>query len=115
MSDLPVRRPAVAGQFYPGNPATVRRMIQEYVDEATLPKDLGTVRAVIAPHAGYVYSGPTAGYAFKALATLPQKEWIVFLLGPSVHNECRQPFYRGLFKEIEQCQLDLIVLTNSSK
>ncbi len=86
MSELPVRRPAVAGQFYPGNPDVVRRMIQEYVDEAALPEDWDTVRAVIAPHAGYIYSGPTAGYAFKALATLPSREsgeWTVFLLGPA--------------------------------
>jgi AmmeMemoRadiSam system protein B len=58
-------------------------MIREYIDEATLPKDLGTVRAIIAPHAGYIYSGRTAGYAFKALEALPDKEWTVFLLGPA--------------------------------
>jgi AmmeMemoRadiSam system protein B len=58
-------------------------MIQGYVDDATLPQGLGTVRAVIAPHAGYVYSGPIAGYAFKALAGLPPKRWTVFLLGPA--------------------------------
>ncbi|MCX7682676.1 MAG: AmmeMemoRadiSam system protein B [Anaerolineae bacterium] len=83
MSDATVRRPAVAGQFYPGAPEQVRKMVQRYIEEATLPQDLGRVRAVIAPHAGYIYSGPTAGYAFKALAGLPQKEWTVFLLGPA--------------------------------
>jgi len=88
MSELPIRRPAVAGQFYPGDPDALRRMIQEYVGGATLPKDLGTVRSVIAPHAGYIFSGPTAGYAFEALKTgalaaLPQKGWTVFLLGPA--------------------------------
>jgi len=51
--------------------------------EAQLPQDLGDVRAVIAPHAGYVYSGPTAGYAFKALAELPEKSRTVFLMGPA--------------------------------
>ena len=83
MSELPVRQPAVAGKFYPGSSNSLRRMIQEYIDEATLPGDLGTVRAVLAPHAGYIYSGPTAGYAFKALATVPRKDWTVFLLGPA--------------------------------
>lgn len=83
MSELPVRRPAVAGQFYPGNPDVLRQSVQKYVKEATLPEGLDPVRAVIAPHAGYVYSGPTAGYAFNALATLPQKKWTVFLLGPA--------------------------------
>ena len=83
MSELPVRQPAVAGQFYPGNSDVLRKDIQKYVDEATLPEDLGTVHAVVAPHAGYIYSGPTAGYAFKALTTLPQKPWTVYLLGPA--------------------------------
>ncbi len=83
MSDLPIRQPAVAGQFYPGNADVLRRDIRAYLDEATLPQDLGAVRAVIAPHAGYIYSGPIAGFAFKALAALPKKQWTVFLLGPA--------------------------------
>jgi AmmeMemoRadiSam system protein B len=96
MSELPVRPPAVAGQFYPGDPDVLRRMIQAYTDEATLPESLGTVHAVIAPHAGYVYSGPTAGYAFKALKTRAlaagdQKEWTVFLLGPT-----HRVYFRGV-------------------
>ena len=83
MSELPIRQPAVAGQFYPSDPDVLRRSVQKYVEEATLPEGLDSVRAIIAPHAGYVYSGPTAGYAFKALAALSQKEWTVFLLGPA--------------------------------
>ena len=83
MSALPVRSPAFAGQFYPRNPNSLRREIQKHLDGAELPEELGTVRAVIAPHAGYVYSGPTAGYGFKALQALPDKSWTVFLLGPA--------------------------------
>jgi hypothetical protein len=41
------------------------------------------VRAVIAPHAGYIFSGRTAGYAFKALKQLPDRPRTVFLLGPA--------------------------------
>jgi AmmeMemoRadiSam system protein B len=91
MSELPVRPPAVAGQFYTADPDALRRQIQEYVNEATLPDDLGTVRAVIAPHAGYVYSGPTAGYSFKALAALPERQWTVYLLGPA-----HRAYFRGV-------------------
>jgi len=58
-------------------------MIQGYLDEAVLPADLGPVRAIIAPHAGYIYSGPIAGYAFKALSTIPDRRWTVYLLGPA--------------------------------
>jgi AmmeMemoRadiSam system protein B len=83
MSGLSIRQPAVAGQFYPANPDRLRREVQRYVKQASLPDELSTVRAVVAPHAGYVYSGRTAGYAFKALEQLPSREWIVFLLGPA--------------------------------
>jgi AmmeMemoRadiSam system protein B len=91
MSDLTIRQPAVAGQFYPRDADTIRRMIRKYMDEATLPTDLGTVRAVIAPHAGYIYSGYTAGYAFKALEALPERKWTVFLLGPA-----HRLYFRGV-------------------
>ena len=85
MTDLPVRWPAVAGQFYPGDPTALRRMVDGFLEDADLPADLGTVAAVVAPHAGYIYSGPTAAYAFRALATLPARMRTVFLLGPAHH------------------------------
>lgn len=83
MTELPVRRPAVAGQFYPADSSRLRRQIQRFIKQASLPEQLAAVRAVMAPHAGYVYSGPTAGYAFKALQQLPSRSWTVFLLGPA--------------------------------
>jgi AmmeMemoRadiSam system protein B len=83
MSELAVRQPAVAGQFYPANPNRLRREIERYINQASLPEELGTVTAVIAPHAGTIYSGPTAGYAFKALQRLTDRAWTVFLLGPA--------------------------------
>jgi MEMO1 family protein len=91
MSNLSIRRPAVAGQFYPGDPDQLREVVRRYIAEAALPEDLvatradvrADIRAVIAPHAGYIYSGPTAGYAFKALSELPEKSWTVFLMGPA--------------------------------
>jgi len=82
MNRLSVRPPAVAGQFYQGDPRQLRRAVQEYMDAASLPEGLGEVRAVIAPHAGYIYSGPTAGYAFKALGQLPEKDRTVFFRTP---------------------------------
>jgi hypothetical protein len=83
MPERPIRQPAVAGQFYPANADRLRRDVQEYIDQASLSEDLGRVRAVIAPHAGYIYSGKTAGYAFKALKQLPDRARTVFLLGPA--------------------------------
>jgi len=76
-----VRRPAVAGLFYPASPATLRSTVEELLRRA--PRfDAPPPKAVIAPHAGYVYSGPIAATAFQALAG---KETLrrVIVLGPA--------------------------------
>ncbi len=81
-----VRRPAVAGMFYPGNRRALAEAVDGYLAEARLPEPnrLSNVRAVITPHAGYIYSGPTAGYAFRALrSSLPAGDMTVYLLGPA--------------------------------
>jgi len=83
MTEVSVRPPSFAGQFYPADADRLQREVEGYIDAASLPEGLGDVRAVVAPHAGYLYSGKTAGYAFKALWQLPDREWTVFLLGPA--------------------------------
>lgn len=81
-----MRAPAVAGAFYPGDAEELRQMILGYVDSASkgkapkLPK--GRLRGIIVPHAGYVYSGPVAAYAYRLLKGIDIPERIV-LLGPS--------------------------------
>ncbi|RIK06465.1 MAG: AmmeMemoRadiSam system protein B [Acidobacteria bacterium] len=78
-----IRKPAVAGAFYPASPHALAQEIEEYLAlvperaEATAPK------ALIVPHAGYVYSGPVAAYAYKRLAPLQGQVSRVVLLGPS--------------------------------
>jgi AmmeMemoRadiSam system protein B len=60
-----IRRPAVAGQFYPGHPAELLAAVQRMLAEAeTVP---APARGAIAPHAGYVYSGRTAARVFAAI------------------------------------------------
>ncbi|MES1240295.1 MAG: AmmeMemoRadiSam system protein B [Acidobacteriota bacterium] len=79
-----VRRPAVAGLFYPGSAGELRSTVEALLDEAA--PDAGPVpKAVIAPHAGYVYSGPTAAAAFRALAAGPGGHRLrrVVVLGPA--------------------------------
>ncbi len=61
---MPTRRPAVAGQFYPAEPKKLRTMVERFVDDSSVQPDPERVLAIIAPHAGYMYSGPTAGYAY---------------------------------------------------
>lgn len=64
---LDVRPSPIAGTWYEGNAKTLTRCIDEYMDNAPLPALDGEVVAVIAPHAGHVYSGAVAGYAFASL------------------------------------------------
>jgi len=61
-----VRQPAVAGLFYPAQPARLVSAVRELL--AVPGAEPGAARAAIAPHAGYVYSGRTAGQVFARLA-----------------------------------------------
>ncbi len=82
-----VRPPAVSGRFYPSDPVELRATVATLLADARRPHPLtpspqaerGNVRAVIAPHAGYIYSGPTAARAF-ARVTIPG---LVVILAPN--------------------------------
>ncbi len=62
-----VRPSPIAGQWYPGDERRLRESVDRYIEQAKLPELEGEVTAVVAPHAGHLYSGPVAGYAFAAL------------------------------------------------
>ena len=59
-----VRPSAIAGRWYPGSKATLRRDVERYLDAAPPRTSTGRILGLIAPHAGYSYSGPTAARAF---------------------------------------------------
>ncbi len=79
-----IRRPAVAGMFYPSNPKELEASVQYYLNEAAAKFDQASSapKAIIAPHAGYVYSGLTAAAVYNRLA--PARDIIkrVIILGP---------------------------------
>lgn len=62
------RKAAVAGAFYPGSKTELEQYVDALLRQADPPKITGSVRAIIVPHAGYVYSGPVAAYAYKTIA-----------------------------------------------
>ena len=62
-SELNVRAPAVAGAFYPANPAALTSLIDGYLAEAE--RFAAEPSILIVPHAGYVYSGGVAAHSFK--------------------------------------------------
>jgi MEMO1 family protein len=82
MADTEVRPPAVAGLFYPGNPQRLRAEVAGLLAKA--PARAGAaIKAVIAPHAGYIYSGGIAGIAFAQLRERASKIERVVLIGPA--------------------------------
>ncbi|HTB43645.1 MAG TPA: AmmeMemoRadiSam system protein B [Acetobacteraceae bacterium] len=80
-----IRSPAVAGTFYPAESAVLREQIAGFLAEADNAPPTGSAlpKAIIGPHAGYVYSGPVAARAYARLATARGKISRVVLIGPS--------------------------------
>jgi len=62
-----IREPAVAGMFYPDKPEILSRDVKKYLDHATKEKIDGEIIALVAPHAGYMYSGQVAAYVYKLI------------------------------------------------
>jgi len=69
-TQLDIRPSPIAGQWYPAEAGRLKVNIQKYIEAAKLPPVTGDVLAIISPHAGHIYSGPVAGYAFAALGDL---------------------------------------------
>lgn len=76
-----IRKPAVAGTFYPDNVEQLQHLIDNFLAEA--PSGKPVPKAIIAPHAGYIYSGPIAASAYASLAKTGQAIERVVLLGPT--------------------------------
>lgn len=85
----PVRPSPIAGAWYEGDPKALGRAVDMYLDRAELPDLPGEVMAVIAPHAGHIYSGPVAGYAFAPLRG--RSVDLVAVISPM-----HQPYYEPL-------------------
>jgi len=84
------RPTAVAGRFYPSEPERLQSMLAAMLAE-TATQEQPAPKALIAPHAGYVYSGPIAARAYATLATARTRIRRVVLLGPS-----HRVYVRGL-------------------
>ena len=78
---LRTRSPAVAGMFYPGDPAALRHTVGDYLNAAAI--DEPAPKALIAPHAGYIYSGAIAASAYARLRAVRGQIRRVVLLGPA--------------------------------
>lgn len=84
-----VRKPAVAGQFYPGSEKSLRKKIEECflhdLGPGKIPKNEGklhNIKGIVSPHAGYAYSGPIAAHAYKEVYEDGKPELFI-ILGPN--------------------------------
>jgi len=75
------RPPAVAGTFYPSDSGELKRVVTQYLESAE--EHEVTAKALIVPHAGYVYSGPVAATAYACLAKQAEQIERVALFGPA--------------------------------
>jgi MEMO1 family protein len=76
-----LRKSVIAGSWYPGDPSILRRDIAKYLQNVPDLEILGDVVGLIVPHAGYIYSGQVAAYAYKLIQG--KKYDAVILVGPS--------------------------------
>ena len=91
-----IRPAAVAGMFYPDDPSELRAMLRAMLSEAAAEMSTETSeepapKAIIVPHAGYVYSGPIAASAYARLRPAAARVRRVVLIGP-----CHRVAVRGL-------------------
>ncbi len=75
-----IRPSPLAGRWYPANPSELAKSVDGYIEDAALTGISGKILALVSPHAGHIYSGPVAGYAFKTIRG--QQPDLVVILSP---------------------------------
>jgi len=86
MPTQPVRPTAAAGLFYPADPAALTTQLHELLAQTERQTGMPAPKALIVPHAGYLYSGPVAASAYAMLESLRSTIRRVVLIGPSHHH-----------------------------
>ena len=72
-----VRQAAVAGGFYPADPKELAAMVDGFIAQAKVPEQKGQIVALVAPHAGYPFSGAVAGHSYALLKGRPTHRVVV--------------------------------------
>ena len=78
-----IRPAAVAGHFYPDNRTELLELLASCMHAKKTQSDISNIKAMIAPHAGYIYSGPVAASVYQYLSTMEDTIKRVLLLGPA--------------------------------
>ncbi len=118
-----IRKPAVASMFYPDDTINLKRMINNYLSNvpSAIPEffkknAIDNLLGVIAPHAGYIYSGQVAAYSYSLLK---QKEYdTIILIGPSHFTSFEGfalPFYKAFETPLGKISLEQELLNSLVK
>lgn len=86
---MDIRPSPISGRWYPGDPKRLAESVDSYINAARIGTIEGDVVGIIVPHAGHTYSGPVAGYAFKAIRGLQPE--LVVVISP-MHQPYLQSF-----------------------
>ncbi|MBN1300830.1 MAG: AmmeMemoRadiSam system protein B [Melioribacteraceae bacterium] len=81
---MTIRKPSVAGMFYPSDAVELKNLIDHFLAKAVVRGDYNNIAGIISPHAGYVYSGYSAAFAYNVLKQAEFKTALI--LSPS-HRE----------------------------
>ncbi len=81
--DSIIRRPAVAGMFYSGNRETLEREVAVFLESSRKEKEVDYIHGIVAPHAGYMYSGGVAARAYRQVMDFEYD--VVVVISPSHH------------------------------
>lgn len=88
MSQEIVRKPAVAGSFYPKDKDELKNMIDAYLNNVHINNSTDNIQGIVSPHAGYVFSGQSAAYAYKSIQS--NKYDVAVIIAPS-----HQKYFEG--------------------
>ncbi len=80
-SDNKIKKPNVSGQFYSADPKKLSNDVEQFLSQASVSPSDDHIEMMIAPHAGYAYSGSVAAYSFKAVSKKKYKT--IVILAPS--------------------------------
>jgi AmmeMemoRadiSam system protein B len=89
LADVPIRKPAVAGSFYPKDAYTLRAAVDGFMARVAEPQVRGRIIGLMSPHAGYIFSGQVAAYAYREIKGRHYDT--VVIIGPS-----HRVFLRGV-------------------
>lgn len=90
MAKIQAIRPSpIAGSWYPGEEKTLRAQVNGFINNAHPPEISREVLGLIAPHAGYRYSGPTAGYSYRCVK---DKSYDLVVVASPLHEYLPYPF-----------------------